>query len=114
MGISNEETLDFIDRVNELLRKKEIRTRRELVDKLDWNETALSGVMNGNRPVPRAKYEVLRSLYGFEKSRKNEETEIILLRKENAELKKKVEMLESWLADKQAIIEAVARGFGKK
>lgn len=47
-----EQTSDFIGKVKSLLENKIIRTRRELVDKINYHETALSAVMNGKRPVP--------------------------------------------------------------
>lgn len=53
----------FIERVNELLESKRFRNKREIVDKINWNETAMSNVMKGRRPVPEDIAEKLFKLY---------------------------------------------------
>jgi len=53
----------FIENVNHLLSTKTFRNRREIVDKLEWDETAMSNVMNGRRQVPEDIAEKLFKLY---------------------------------------------------
>lgn len=60
-------TKDFINEINQLIEKKVFRNRREVVDKLNWNETALSLVMAGKRPVPEDKAIMLDQLFKSEK-----------------------------------------------
>ncbi len=60
-------TRRFVAKVNELLKSRVISNRRELVDNLNWNESALSNVMAGRRPVPGDIADKLFKLYKNEK-----------------------------------------------
>lgn len=60
-------TRHFIDKVNSLIERRILRNRRELVDILNWNESSLSNVMAGRRPVPEDIAERLFKLYNFDK-----------------------------------------------
>lgn len=56
-------TADFNLKVNELIERKHFRNKREIVDKLEWNESAFSAAMKGDRPVPQERYSKLIKLY---------------------------------------------------
>ncbi len=60
-------TKRFIAKVNDLLKSRTIANRRELVDNLNWNESALSNVMAGRRHVPGEVADKLFKLYKNEK-----------------------------------------------
>jgi len=52
----------FIDNVNQLLSTKTFRNRREIVDKLEWDETAMSNVMRYAHLVDETLKEAVDSL----------------------------------------------------
>ena len=56
----------FIERVEALLKSKRFKNKREIVDKLEWNETAMSNVLNSRRPVPEEIADKLFKLYNNE------------------------------------------------
>jgi len=47
-----EVTTLFINAVNDLVGSLKVRNRKEIVDKLEWDTTSMSSVMNGKRNVP--------------------------------------------------------------
>lgn len=53
----------FVKAVNLLLEKRLARNKREIVAALNWDETAMSNVINGRRTVPEAIYEKLFKVY---------------------------------------------------
>lgn len=67
MERKEERTQHFIETINKLIENRKARNRREIVEQLGWNETALSNVMAGRRPVPEQMYEALLKLYKTEK-----------------------------------------------
>lgn len=68
METKQEITPLFIAKVNDLIKRKVLRNRKEVVDILEWTEPALSNVMGGRRPVPHDKAAKLFKLYGKEKN----------------------------------------------
>jgi hypothetical protein len=59
-------TARFITAVNDLVQSLKVRNRNEIVDKLGWDKTAMSNVMNGRRPVPYDIAEKLFTVYNIE------------------------------------------------
>lgn len=60
-------TKRFIDKVNQLIESQTVRNKREIVDKLNWNETAMSNVLAGRRPVPEEIADAFFKLYTYVK-----------------------------------------------
>jgi len=69
----------FIATVNDLIEKKIIRNRKEVVDILEWSESGLSNVMAGRRPVPHDKAAKLFTLYKIDNTYSPKYTEAVLL-----------------------------------
>lgn len=61
-------TQKFIAAVNQLITTKKVKNRKEIVDKLEWSEVAMSLVMAGKRQLPEAIAVKFVELYGFEKN----------------------------------------------
>jgi len=54
----------FIETVNKLIDKGELKGYKELAEKLDWNRTSLSNVINGRINVPTEVYKKFAEMYG--------------------------------------------------
>lgn len=102
----------FREQINYLVDMKIFRNRREIVDKLGWNETNLSAAMAGRRPAPEDILAKVDKLYKDAKSPTEREVmdmaestvaqlekEIKLLYKLNDKLEKENARLEAELAE---------------
>ena len=62
-------TKDFIAKVNALIEHEIISEQGLIVDKLGWNQSVLSNVMNGRRDIPEEKYELFQEVFKNELDR---------------------------------------------
>lgn len=58
-----EKTANFIEQVNTLLATKYYRNKRQIVEKLGWDESAFSSVIAGRRFVPDDKAIAMDKLF---------------------------------------------------
>jgi phage repressor protein C with HTH and peptisase S24 domain len=62
--VQNSYTKEFIGAVNSM---QDVE-HKDIVDKLEWNKTAMSAVMNGKRNIPFDKWEKFKSVYKSDNS----------------------------------------------
>jgi hypothetical protein len=59
----NEKTTAFVKEVSDLLNSGAVKNYTEIVNKLKWDKTLMSNVMNGRKNVPNDVYKKFKEVY---------------------------------------------------